>query len=757
MKFISLICNCILFQGICLGQSYIEIRDNHTNLGVEGAHIRFVTSIDTTYTITDKSGISEANTKDIKSILVSHIAYQPLHITTEKTNPQALFFLTPLKSNLDEVVVTGQSCPTMASKAVRVVRVIDAQRIESQAAVNLKELLTNDLNFTISEDAILGSQISLQGLSGNKVKILVDGVPVLGRLGGNIDLNQINLNDIERVEVVEGPMAVQYGTDAVAGAINLITKRKAVAKPKINLNAYYESVGRYNFDGDISFPVGKWQGKVGLGRYYFDGYDSSTEARDLQWNPKEQYFATAGLQRRFDKLLLRYRGEYFNEQIINLGAIGSIDSTIVQVDTGAWKYPRGLDDYYRTTRFNNSIFFDYYPKSNRTIKGFVGYNYFRRVKKTLIKNLNDGTEILFGGVDAQDTSVFATLSSRMTFQHDWKPSKFGYQVGYDFSYEENVGQRITGGQKSITDAALFLSVEYNPWKALKIQPGLRYGYNSQFGAPLIASLATRLQLNTNWILRASYAQGFRSPTLKELHFDFVDVNHNIQGNEDLKAEDSDNFQLSLNYRKQAKRMFFEASLSSFFNNLKNEIRLLSVVEPSNEDPRGMFRNENIARTQTTGATLNFKFVLDQLEIEPGLSYIGLKNELAFDQSAEKNELNTFRFYPQGRVNVNYNFRKIGLKPALFLNYTGERENLVLQSNGEFAVNSFEAFTMSDFTLSKSFFVKKLNCSIGIKNIFDRREIRTSQTSGGGTHSASTSAIPLSYGRTYFLRIQMTLQ
>ena len=67
--------------------------------------------------------------------------------------------------------------------------------------------------------------MSVQGLSGENVKILIDGVPVVGRLNGNVDLSQINLTNIERVEIVEGPLSVNYGTNALAGTINLITKK----------------------------------------------------------------------------------------------------------------------------------------------------------------------------------------------------------------------------------------------------------------------------------------------------------------------------------------------------------------------------------------------------------------------------------------------------------------------------------------------------------------------------------------------------
>jgi len=106
------------------------------------------------------------------------------------------------------------------------VKVIDIKRINSQGAYNLPSLLANELNVRINYDPMLGNSISLQGISGQNIKVMIDGVPVIGREGGNIDLTQINLSSVERIEMVEGPMGVNYGSDAMGGVINIITKKQ---------------------------------------------------------------------------------------------------------------------------------------------------------------------------------------------------------------------------------------------------------------------------------------------------------------------------------------------------------------------------------------------------------------------------------------------------------------------------------------------------------------------------------------------------
>ncbi|MBK9274597.1 MAG: TonB-dependent receptor plug domain-containing protein [Flavobacteriales bacterium] len=89
------------------------------------------------------------------------------------------------------------------------------------AANTLGEALRNELTVRLGQDNILGTAVSMQGLGGENVKVLVDGVPVIGRQDGNLDLAQLDLTGIERVEVVEGPLSVNYGTNALAGTINL--------------------------------------------------------------------------------------------------------------------------------------------------------------------------------------------------------------------------------------------------------------------------------------------------------------------------------------------------------------------------------------------------------------------------------------------------------------------------------------------------------------------------------------------------------
>ena len=122
---------------------------------------------------------------------------------------------------LSEVVVTGQFSPQSLRSSLYKVKVIGREQIEKKGATNAQTLLNTELGIRLSNDMALGeTDFELLGMSGNNIKVLLDGVPVIDRLTKKQSLSQIDVNTIERIEVVEGPMSVVYGTDALADSIN---------------------------------------------------------------------------------------------------------------------------------------------------------------------------------------------------------------------------------------------------------------------------------------------------------------------------------------------------------------------------------------------------------------------------------------------------------------------------------------------------------------------------------------------------------
>lgn len=745
------LCLCVFSFDLSAQHLDVLVLDGSSREPLPYAHLHWQDASDSLFAVAGPDGQARLRLGGggAGQLMVSHVGYRKLSKAISPGNDQDLVVL-ELKAkaqSLNEVVVTGQAGATLAREAVRQIRVIDRKRLQSQAAPDLRELLQNELNLQVSQDPVLGSQLSMQGLSGQKVKILIDGVPVIGRTDGNIDLSQINLSDIERVEIVEGPMAVQYGTDAIAGTINLISRRENAREWGGQLNAYGESAGRLNLDASLGGPVGKVKTRLNLGRYFFSGFDPDPSDRSQSWNPKEQYFANLGLQARWGSWLFRSRSDYFDEEIRNPGNLQR--STVIEPE-GNFAHWQVRDDHYYTRRINQSIYVDRFLSPERKLKGFVAYNHFRRVKNTLLKDLSTGSVSYPEANDAQDTSRFDLWSSRLFYEQQVIPHRLAYQVGYDFIHEINRGPRIAGQSKDITDAALFASLEYR-WGDLVLQPGLRYAYNSRYQAPLISSLALRWQWHENWVWRGSYGRGFRAPSLKELYFLFVDANHNILGNPDLEAETAHNWQSGITWQHPQ----WEIGLRGFYNRLRNEIRLVSVVEPSDQDPRGLFENRNIDRSESAGLQVDFRYQTDQWRVESGWALTGLKNALAQSESSPA-AYQRFWWGQQLRLNASSGLPWWQLRANVFSSYTAPREDLVVNTDGDLASSRFDGFAMLDFSLERSFWQGRFRGMLGVKNMLDNRAVAGSTAQAGGAHSSGTNQLLVGYGRSYFVRLEMKL-
>lgn len=645
---------------------------------------------------------------------------------------------------IGEVVVTGQYASGTVEKAVQRIRVIDRKKIDAMSAQNLRDVLMNEMNIRLSQDNVLGSSLSVQGITGQNVKILVDGVPVIGRQDGNIDLTQINLHNIERIEVIEGPMSVNYGTDALAGTINLITRKTTTHSWEAGIASYAENIGNYNLNGRLAFRRGRHSVSLTGGRNLFDGWKQddpilvgfgaapADRNRTQDWKPKTQYLA--GLQYALKvnaATIITYKGDYFRETILNRG-------------TPDYYGEKALDDYYRTYRSDHALYLNSTLKKHHNLHVQVAFNDYKRVKNTYNKDLTTLSEALSQADGAQDTSRFRLFSSRGTFSAARPEAKINYEIGYDVNVETATGVRIEEGRQAIGDYAVFASAEYRPLTSLTIRPGLRYAYNTDYPAPLVPSVHVRYKLESV-TLRASWARGFRSPTLKELYFDFHDSNHDIDGNKDLRAEYSDNYNVAAQYAARSGRVGYRLEATAFYNDIRDRIDLAAVSG-------SRYSYVNIGRYRSRGIQFNADLNIDRFHATAGFSYLGRLNAL----SGESN-IPEYSYNPEARASATYDIRPLDLSASVFFKYTGRTPGYGLNDSGAVVRTSIAAFSMADLTLSRLFFHKQLNIGIGCKNIFD--VTRISQTAGtdGTAHGGSGTSIPYSTGRSYFVRADLNLK
>lgn len=504
---------------------YISSKENKEPLGNAVIKILDVKSGAVETFFPDNSGrLVLAQSKPGSYIEVSVVGYETLKDTLSN---QSVIRLGLQPDNLfDEVVVTAQYNAVSANKAVQKITVISQDQIIRSGSNNLSDILNYQAGIRLTQDNVLGSSMNLEGISGENVKILIDGVPVIGRLNGNVDVSQINLNNVERIEIVEGPLSVNYGTNALAGTINIITKKAPKKSIDVNVNPYYESIGNYNFTVAAGVKMKSNSLQVNAGRNYFDGWSAddpffqfpksrlADTNRFKTWKPKEQYFGDIRYNTSVSGWNISPYLRYFDELIINRGYP-------IQP-----YYETAFDDYYHTNRTDvGTTIKKKFKKSN--LNTIIAYNNFIRVKNTYFKDLTNLEQTLSETPGAQDTSRFTLTNVRVNYQF-YPLSKLDVELGADVNYESAYGVRILNLEQFIGDYAAFVTGQWRPAKKLIIKPGLRYAYNSVYDAPVIPSVNLKWQSGA-WALRGSIARGFRAPSLKELYFDFVDINHNIHG------------------------------------------------------------------------------------------------------------------------------------------------------------------------------------------------------------------------------------
>jgi outer membrane receptor for ferrienterochelin and colicins len=676
------------------------------------------------HTVTNEKGEITINNAGSKvSILITYLGFEIKKDTIHQDGYYTIKLKVDLKY-LPEAVVTDQYAATSPEKSINKVIVIDEKKIKSMAANNLNELLTNQLNVKLAQDNLLGSNMTLMGISGQNVKILIDGVPVIGRQNGNIDLSQINLNDIERIEIIEGPLSVAYGTNALAGAINIITKKKQLNKVTVNATTYNESAGRFNNTVNIGLRKSNGVYHISGGRNYFDGWSSKDYVRFQEWKPKEQYFGRVQYLRKIGLFDLNIKTEFFNEKLINKGT-----PRLPYMETA-------FDEYYKTRRWDNSITATSKLPHNRYLNLVAAYNVYHRTKNRYLFNRVTLDKQLVPESEEQDTSKFTAIVLRGTFTKSMMNARLNYQIGYDINSETGHGKKLNNREITISDYASFLSVEISPNIKWQIKPGIRYSYNTSYKTIPLPSLNIKWAAKKNLTIRGSYARGYRAPDLKELYLFFVDVNHNITGNQNLKPEQSHNLQASVVKKITKKSNWFQPELSLFYNTITDRIVLANIKGASYT-----YSNLDIFKALTTNANFGYK-------LKAFAGNLGASNTvISSDANGFNNPFSSFEI----TNNTAYTHKKSGINVSLFIKVNSQAINFVKNELGELSKSTIEGYTWADLTLSKPFFKEKWVLGIGAKNILNVTSV-TSNGNTGGTHSGNGNALQLGMGRIYFLKL-----
>jgi len=708
-------------------QASIFILDAKTKQPVQYASVCFqgIKTVSLKQSITDKLGKVTNDINEKSKIAVSFIGYETLIDTIEPGKTTTLL-LVPAVFNMDEVVITAQFQPEKADKSIYKINVINSRQIERKAATNLTDLLSSESNMRISQGGVLGTSLSLQGLSGENVKFLVDGVPVVGRLNGNIDMNQLNLYNVDHVEIIEGPMSVIYGSNAIAGVVNIITKENKSASVTAFANAYIESVGVFNFNAGGSAHRKKNSFSLDLSRNFFNGYTTTDSLRSMQWKPRLQYNADAYYLYSGNKTRVKLSIQFFDETIQDKGNLRTP------------YFETAFDNYFHTIRQTSKVETSYTISPNRQFSLVGAYSTYDRKREVYYNDLTIPEKQLAGG----DTTAVSSYLLRAWYNNSNPNKKFNYQVGFDGNLEVNVGQRIAGGTQQIGDYAGFFSLKYDPTKKISIQPGARFTYNTKYTAPIVYSINVKYGATERTSIRATYARGFRAPSIKELYLDFVDINHNLHGNPDLQAEYSHNVNLNFSYNTEISKAYLNTEFGLFYNYVDNMIWLFQV---GNDITTYTYGNVSkfISQGVQANATVNF---YPKLTLKAGLSHVGRK----FPENTSESTANKFNYSTDFNAMITYNLEKINASANVNYKYTGRYP--LLTPDGVFENDYISGYSNLDISFMKSFLKNMFSVTVGGKNLLDVNDVSTAIVNSGAHSGGGDGASRVAWGRTAFVKL-----
>jgi outer membrane receptor for ferrienterochelin and colicins len=542
------------------------------------------------------------------------------------------------------------------------------------------------MNHFISNDNVLGTSMNIGGIGGQNVKVLVNGIPIMGRENGNIDMGQLNMNNIKRVEMIQGPMSVIYGSNALGGVVNLIT---ATPKKKFALGArsYYESIGRYNFSGNMSMNKKNHQLQLSLARNFFAGWTPKDSIDRFQlWKPKTQY--TGDLQYWFTikKMKLNYFGSYLNEKITNKG------QPIINPYEGY-----AFDEYYRTNRIINAVSANLPLNKTDQLAFTNSYQLYKRTKNRLKKDLVSLNEFETENVGDQDTTRFYDLNLRGTYTSS-RMKHLDIVLGYEYAQQTGVSYKLADQKQRMSDIGIFGSASYT-YKFFQLQPSLRVTYNNWYKTNFTPALHTKLELNASTQLRASYARGFRAPTLKEMYLQFIDQNHTIIGNPDLKPEIGDHIEIGLEHQYAIKHAAASYSVNAYYNSIQNLIALAVF------NNHGVLRQyENIQTYKNLMLNIKGKITGSQYSLGAGTGVIYVEKTNVTPENTIL-ECTFTGSYTWKRINTTFN-----------LNYKYNSRQPVITVDQQFLYTS--PMHIANVSAQHSFFKNALVAQVGVKNLFN---------------------------------------
>lgn len=616
------------------------------------------------------------------------------------------------KNNLGEVVVTGTGTPHHLKTAPVLTELISKKAIESTAAADFTELMLNVSPSFDFNPGVMGSSMTINGLGNDFILVLVDGKRMYGDIGGNNDLNRINPDDIERIEVLKGAASLLYGSDAIAGVVNIITKK---SKQTLNISnttrvREYATIQQSN---SIDLNLGKlsWNGNF--------NHKSSNGWKNSQYelDDNELVETDAMTQNKYNDHTFSHTLTFRATNKLELYAGNSVYERDATMPTTVKKYGYFYDD--KT--------FEAGAKFLLNRKDFIslGYNYDRfRYYYRYNQDYKDY-------VDGDKSINNDQRMNNVRLKYVNKLSKINkLTLGADYLQEKMVSEaRLVGGEAEANTVALYAQDEITFVKNLDVVAGIRAVKHKEFGSAFTPKVSLLYKLN-GFNLRGTYGHGFKAPTVKELYYAYEKRGTLYMGNENLDPQKSQFYSAAIEYNSK----FLSASLTAYVNNVDDliayqTIDALPVDADNGIKKRRQHYNVEESRSQGFDILLNAKLGAG-FTIGGGYSCVDAKDLIA-DERLDGVAQN----YGNLRASYDHSWKSYRFNA----NVLGRLQDEKSYDNGEDNAKAYNIWKLTTNHRFANIGYIIFKAQLGIDNIFDYVD-----DSPYGSHYGTISP-----GRTFF--------
>ncbi len=625
-------CSCILYAQEIKISGVVKNALSHAP--IEFANIYLANTSDFAYSKSDGSFTIEHIKPGNYELCVSCLAHCSFKEKIQLSSSDTIINieLKPTTEQISPIVVTGTGTKYKLENAPVQTEIISGKTISELSGRGIEEIISNisaSLDFNSSS---MGSSIKINGLGDDYVLILVDGRRLTGSVGGRFDLTRIDPENIEQIEIVKGAASTLYGSDAISGVINIITK-KSTQDIKISNSTKIGAYNEWKQLNSLYINKGKISSKTSFSRSQVDGwqlsnmeynskYDSNhdlpylVETYDKPVNKKHSYTITESfsytpnkklnLNSEFSwyekRLFFPFKGRMYNYYYYNNSAsLGG-------------KYILSENNYINfSIEYGNFLYYNEYPyKYNEhytTTDGIIQVTYYPGDR---FKN-SDQTNLTYSAKGIFKYNSHNTLSVGTEILGDYLNSKY----------------RLIKDDVSNYTYAIYAQDELKLNKKFNIVGGFRGIYHDQFGFIFTPKLSAMYKAG-HFTNRFSYANGFKSPTLKELYYYYESERMGTYtlylGNEDLQPQKSNYFSISSEFKNKK----IKTELNLYINNIKDMIDYKIIDTDYDAARRGVEETKmryNINNACLIGFDWSTNIKLSSaLNLNGSYSYVDAKNK-----------------------------------------------------------------------------------------------------------------------------------